>query len=160
MIQKMKKYLLHLMCVVALSLGMTSCNPINGGGTGEEEEVIELTRCWALKSFCGVEADMDIRINFGKDGYFTIYQRNEALEYTVFNGTYNVDEENSLISGTYEDGSSWVSTYHYIVDVEARELTLESIENPAEVEVYVPAKIPTSATLSTRSASVNDVKPL
>lgn len=103
---------------------------------------------------------MDIRINFGKDGYFTIYQRNEALVYTVFNGTYNVDEENSLISGTYEDGSSWVSTYHYIVDVEARELTLESIENPAEVEVYVPAKIPTSAALSTRSASVNDVKPL
>jgi hypothetical protein len=162
MIQKMKKYLLHLMCVVSLSLMMTSCIDFNTGDeTIEEEEVIELTRCWALKSFCGVEAEMDVRINFAKDGNFTIYQRNEALTYTVFNGTYEVDAENSLISGTYEDGASWVSTYHYIVDVEARELTLESVENPAEVAVYAPSKIPASATTSsTRSASVNDVKPL
>ena len=40
-------------------------------------------------------------------------------------------------------------------------LKLEGFENPAEVAVYAPSKIPASATTSsTRSASVNDVKPL
>ena len=164
MIQKMKKYLLHLMCVVAVLLGMTGCEGPNiGSGSGDDpskEDVIELRRCWALKSFCGVEADADICINFAKDGKFTIYQRTEELEYTVFDGTYTVDEENSLVSGIYSDGSSWVSSYHYTVDVEARELLLESVENPAEVAVYEPATVPTSALLNTRSASVADVKPL
>lgn len=160
MIQKMKKYLLHLMCVVAMLLGMTGCEGPNIGSGSGDEDVIELRRCWALKSFCGVEADADICINFAKDGKFTIYQRTEELEYTVFDGTYTVDEENSLISGIYSDGSSWVSSYHYTVDVEARELLLESVENPTEVAVYEPATVPTSALLNTRSASVADVKPL
>ena len=164
MIQKMKKYLLHLMCIVALSLGVTGCEGFNiGGGSGDEpvnKDVIELRRCWALKSFCGVESEFDIIIDLAKDGKFTIYQRTDDLSYTVFKGVYEVDEENALLSGVYEDGSLWGSSYHYLVDVEAKELVLESVENPTEVAVYVPSEIPASATVNTRSASVSDVKPL
>ena len=164
MIQKMKKYLLHLVCMVALSLGMTGCDGfVIGGGSGEEpadKEVVELARCWALKSFCGVEAEVDIYIDLTKDGYFTIYQRTDDLSYTVFRGTYTADEEKSLLSGVYEDGSEWTTAYHYTVDVQAKELVLESVENPTEVAVYVPATAPTSAVVRTRLASVSDVKPL
>ena len=167
MMKNMKKYLMHLMCAVFALVAMTSCEGFevnwgNGGNGGNGEDVVsvELARCWHLVSFCGVEAEADIYINLGKDGKFAIYQRTEELEYTVFNGTYTANEEESLLSGVYSDGEAWASSYHYIVDKEAKTLTLESVERPSEVAVYELSEVPASATANTRSASVNDVKPL
>ena len=180
--QKMKRVLIALLCVVSVLGLMTSCEGFNldfgsgdntgqlpgetpGGGndsgddTGEEVGIV-LTRCWKLKFFCDELVDVDIYINFGKSGKFTIYQRTEELAYTVFNGTYTVDEENSLLTGKYDDGASWASSYHYTVDVDAETLTMESVERPSEVSVYEPSEVPASATVNTRSASVSDVKPL
>ena len=161
MIQKMKKHLLQLVGMLALLVGVTSCEgwEIIGGG-GSQETPVELTRCWHMVSFCDAPADVDIYIDFGKDGNFAIYQRSKELSYTVFNGTYTNDEENSVIAGVYDDGTPWLSSYYYVVDKEAKSLTLTSVETPSEVAVYELAEVPASATLSSRSASVNDVKPL
>ena len=168
MIEKMKRVLLHLVCAMALLVGLTGCEGFeiifgsgsgNGGGDNKTEEVgIVLTRCWGLKSFCDTPADMDIIIDFGKDGKFAIYQRTDQLTYTVFNGTYTANEEASVLTGRYNDGTSWASSYHYTVDIEAEELVLESIEKPAEVSVYKPTKLPASVT--TKCAAVNSTKPL
>lgn len=170
MMKNMKRYLMHLACAVFALVAMTSCEGFeinwgNGGNGDNVEDVedvvsVELARCWHLVSFCGVEAEADIYIDLGKDGKFAIYQRTEELEYTVFNGTYTADEENSLLQGVYSDGEAWASSYHYIVDKEAKTLTLESVERPSEVSIYELSKVPASATANTRSASVNDVKPL
>lgn len=154
----MKRYLMHLMCAVFALVAMTSCEGFEiNWGNGVS---VELARCWHLVSFCGVEAEADIYIDLGKDGKFAIYQRTEELEYTVFNGTYTADEENSLLQGVYSDGEAWASSYHYTVDKEAKTLTLESVERPSEVSIYELSKVPASATANTRSASVSDVKPL
>ena len=167
MMKNMKRYLMHLMCAVFALVAMTSCDGFevnwgNGGNGDNEEDVVsvELARCWHLVSFCGVEAEADIYIDLGKDGKFAIYQRTEELEYTVFNGTYTADEENSLLQGVYSDGEAWASSYHYTVDKEAKTLTLESVERPSEVSIYELSKVPASATANTRSASASDVKPL
>lgn len=167
MMKKMKKLLLHLACALVLLVGATGCEGLEinwGSGNGDDnktEEVgIVLTRCWHLKSFCGMPAEMDIYIDFAKDGNFTIYQRTDKLTYTKFDGTYTVDEANSLLGGVYSDGTSWTSSYLYTLDKEAEELVLESVATPAEVSVYEPSNVPTSATLKTRNASVSDVKPL
>ena len=175
MIEKMKRVLLHLVCAMALLVGFTGCegfninfgptptpnpNPGQGGDDTTEEVGIVLTRCWRLQSFCGEPTDVDIYIDFRKDGKFTIYQRTEEVGYTVFTGTYTTNEEESLLSGVYSDGVKWTSSYYYTVDKEAETLTLESVEYPSEVSVYEPAKVPASATLSSRCASVSDVKPL
>ena len=167
MMKNMKRYLMHLMCAVFALVAMTSCDGFevnwgNGDNGDNEEDVVsvELARCWHLVSFCGVEAEADIYIDLGKDGKFAIYQRTEELEYTVFNGTYTADEENSLLQGVYSDGEAWASSYHYTVDKEAKTLTLESVERPSEVSIYELSKVPASATANTRSASTNDVKPL
>ena len=162
MIRKMKKYLLQLTCVVALLGGMTACEGITigtGNGNGKEESV-ELARCWHLVSLYGSNVDVDIYIDFGKEGDFTIYQRTEELAYTVFRGTYTNDEENAVISGVYDDGTPWLCDYNYVVDKSAKTLTLTSVVTPSEVAVYEIADAPVSATVKTRSASVNDVKPL
>ncbi len=167
MMKNMKRYLMHLACAVFALVAMTSCEGFevnwgNGGNgdNGEDVVSVELARCWHLVSFCGVEAEADIYIDLGKDGKFAIYQRTEELEYTVFNGTYTADEENSLLQGVYSDGEAWASSYHYTVDKEAKTLTLESVERPSEVSIYELSKVPASATANTRSASASDVKPL
>jgi hypothetical protein len=89
-----------------------------------------------------------------------IYQRTEGLAYTVFNGTYTVDTENSVVSGVYDDGTTWLTSYNYVVNKEDKTLTLTSTENPSEVAVYEESEVPASATVKTRSALVSDVKPL
>lgn len=175
MIQRVKNYVLHLACVLALLGGMTACDGFeinwgggngngngNGSGNGEggKEEVIELAGCWHLVNLNATDVDVDIYINFGKDGKFVIYQRTETLEFTVFNGTYTVDEENAVISGVYDDGIAWLCDYNYVVDKEAKTLTLTNVENVSEVAVYEWATLPASATVQSRCASVNDVKPL
>ena len=167
MMKNMKRYLMHLACAVFALVAMTSCEGFeinwgNGGNGNNGEDVVsvELARCWHLVSFCGVEAEADIYIDLGKDGKFAIYQRTEELEYTVFNGTYTANEEESLLSGVYSDGEAWANSYHYAVDKEAKTLTLESVERPSEVSIYELSEVPASATANTRSASVSDVKPL
>ena len=182
MIANVKKYLLHLLCVVALLGGMTACEGCtinwgggNGTGTGtgtgnengngngngngnSEEKAHELVNCWHLVKLNGAEVDVDIYIDFDNDGKFAIYQRTESLEYTVFNGTYTMDEENAIVSGVYNDGTAWLCDYSYVV--EGKTLTLTNVDNSAEVAVYEESEVPASATANTRSASVSDVKPL
>ena len=185
MIEKVKKFVLHLLCALVLLGGMTACEGLevnwdNGNGTsngnetgnetgngngadngnGDVEEVAPLIGCWHLVSLYGANVDADIYIDFGKDGKFVIYQRTEELTFTIFNGTYIVDEENSVVSGVYDDGTQWLSSYNYVVDEEIKTLTLTSVENPLEVAVYEMSEVPTSATTKTRGASVRDVKPL
>ena len=180
MIANVKKYLLQLLCVVALLGCMTACNDVtinldkgngnstengddnggNGGNSGNDENAVELAGCWHLVSLYGSEVDVDIYIDFGKDGKFVIYQRIEELAYTTFKGTYTVDAENSVVSGVYDDGEAWLSDYNYVVDKENKTITLTSTENPSEVAVYEASKVPASATTKSRSASIRDVKPL
>ena len=173
MIQRIKNYVLHLACVLALLGGMTACDGFeinwgggngngngSGNGNGGTEEVIELAGCWHLVNLNATDVDVDIYIDFGKDGKFAIYQRTETLEFTVFNGTYTNDEENAVISGVYDDGTEWLCDYNYVVDKEAKTLSLTNVENVSEVAVYEWATLPASATVQSRCASVNDVKPL
>ena len=177
MIKRVKKYLLHLTCLLALLGGMTACEGFeiywgsgngnetgnengNGNENGGDENATELSGCWHLVSLYGSEVDADIYIDFGKEDKFVIYQRTESLEFTVFNGTYTIDEEESIVSGVYDDGTQWLSSYNYVVDKENKMLTLTSVENPSEVAVYELSEVPASATANTRSASVSDVKPL
>lgn len=181
MIQKMRKHLLHLACVVVLAIGAVGCEGINisfgnggnddnnsgnngnnnnGNNNGNTQVDVSLTRCWRLVSFCDAPADVDILIDFTKDGKFTIYQRTDELTYTEFTGTYTTDEENSLLSGVYSDGVKWATDYIYTVDATAEELTLESVNNPAEVAIYKPADAPVTKSITVRVASAEDVKPL
>lgn len=174
MIRKIGKHLLRLVCVMLLTIGAVGCEGLhfgiisggndddnNNNNNGKPVQVdVSLTRCWRLVSFCGAPTDVDILIDFAKDGKFTIYQRSEELTYTVFAGTYSTDEENRLLSGVYSDGTTWATSYNYEVNAEAKELTLTSVNSPSEVSVYKPADVPVTKAINLRNASAEDVKPL
>lgn len=174
MIQKIGKYLLHLVCVMILAVGTVGCeglhfgiingdNDDNNNGNDNNDDIlvdVSLVGCWRLVSFCDAPADVDIFIDFAEDGKFTIYQRTDKLSYTRYHGTYTIDEENKLLSGAYRDGEEWVTDYIYTVDTEARELTLESVNNPFEVAIYKPADAPVTKAITIQDALAEDVKPL
>lgn len=170
MIRKFAKHLFQLVCAMVVVVGAVGCEGLHFGiiddnddNNGNDKPVqvdVSLTRCWRLVSFCGVPTEVDILIDFAKDGKFTIYQRSEELTYTVFNGTYTTDEENKTLSGVYSDGVKWATDYKYDVNTEAKELTLESVNNPSEVAIYEIADAPVTKAVNLRNATPNDVKPL
>lgn len=161
MIQRVKKSLLHLVGAIAILATMTACGiRIEQPNNGPKEEDIRLTRCWRLDTFCKAPADVDVYIDLDKEGNFTICQRTEELTYTVFNGYYTVDEENSVLSGIYSDGTPWTDDYAYVLDKEKRSLTLTGVTRTSEVSVYKPAEMPDMSIYTTSRAAENDVKPL
>ena len=173
MIRKFAKHLFQLVCAMVMVVGAVGCEGLHfgiiSGGNDDNNNNnndkpvqvdVTLTRCWRLFSFCGVPTEVDILIDFAKDGKFTIYQRSEELTYTVFNGTYTTDEENKRLSGVYSDGVKWATDYIYDVNTEVKELTLESVNNPSEVAIYEIADAPVTKAVNLQNATPNDVKPL
>ena len=114
---------------------------------------------WHLKSYCGVPAEVDLYIRFNDDKTFLIMQRSGSVGYTEFGGKYSIDEENSVISGTYFDGERWACDYRFSI-TENGELTLESLTENSEVAVYEAAEMPNSTTSRITLADTQDVKPL
>lgn len=141
---KMKKYLLCVLGVITLLGTTTSCND---GFEHSGKEELDLTRSWKLSTIYGVEADVNLFVEFSENGKFTICQLTEDYTYAVFTGSYStsIEGENSILSGEYSDGIPWTSSYIYVVDESKRELVLESINTPAEVSVYKPASMPNTS---------------
>ena len=50
---------------------------------------------------------VSVYLDFSAEGSFTLYQKIGAGRYTVFTGSYNVDQNNKLLSGTYSNGKQW-----------------------------------------------------
>ena len=113
---------------------------------------------WCIKSFCGSPVAADLYIKFNSNKTFTILQRTEMNGYSQYTGTYTLDKENSILSGVYSDGEAWGSSYKYSISEDIN-LTLKSVNNPLEVSVYVPAKMPEVASVQSLSRAGN-VKPL
>lgn len=164
MIRKIRTYLSLLLGIIAMLGIMAGCGKISGPskeeGVTETPEEDELIICWHLKSFCGEEVDIDIYIDLKEDGNFAIYQRSESMSYTVFKGTYTLDEESSILTGVYEDGTPWANSYLYTLDSDAKELTLESIENLGEVSIYEQVELPITLLSQMSRMKASDVKPL
>lgn len=115
---------------------------------------------WHIKSFCGGTADADIYMQLNSDKTFLLYQRTNSATFVRFDGTYSLDESNSIISGTYSDGVSWANSYQYSINSN-NELVFVNTSNSAEVTIYEPAAMPTISTRSiSRLAVSSDNRPL
>ena len=119
-------------------------------------ELQALVGSWRAKSFYGVAAEMDIYVEFARNGEFTICQCIDSLEYQVFRGTYTVDADNSLVTGVYSDGTPWLNPQKFSIN-ESGDLVLVNANNPNEVVVYGAASMPSIAYETASRA--NDVKP-
>ena len=147
-----------MMGIVVMLVGATSCENWNSDEPVASDS--RLVKCWHLVRFCDAAVDADIHISFAANDEFVIYQRIEALNYTVLTGTYTANTNTSVLSGVYSDGTSWNSDYKYSLDEKALELVLESVNNPSEIAVYQSADMPDMSLYSASRAVISDVKPL
>jgi hypothetical protein len=76
-----------------------------------ETPKIDVTGAWemsAVSTKVNVGGEqVSVYLDFSAEGSFTLYQKIGAGRYTVFTGSYNVDQNNKLLSGTYSNGKQW-----------------------------------------------------
>ena len=114
---------------------------------------------WRLAQFCGADAEVDLYVDFSRDGKFTIYQRMGSPIYSKLVGTYSVNISEETISGVYGDGEAWADSYKFSLDSNGN-LVLESVNNSGEVSVYEPAEMPSANKQSASRGATSSVKPL
>lgn len=134
----MKSFLTKILAIVAISLSVSGCIITSGSGTEEDKGIVG---CWKLETFAGFQADTDVYIVFNADNSFTLYQRSDSHNYTVFIGSYNMDKATSIISGVYSNGTEWAHEYK-ILTLDAKSLVWENCDNPAEVSEYSRSEAP------------------
>ncbi len=125
----MKKIIYAIAALLMLTL--SSC---------QKDELSTVTGEWALIEASGVDAEQaEVYIHFMADGNFALYQKFTSASYHLYNGTYTVTE--SVLKGTYADGSSFGTDYK--VSKESGNLVLTPVgsKKPESASKYKPTTI-------------------
>ena len=141
----MKRLLFILLAVAVAACGKENTTPDNGPDTGKPDEVPTVTMTekligeWHSKSLA---TDADIYISFAEDKTFELYQQIGEGSYRLYRGTWSLDEKTCILSGKYNDGEAWGTSYS--VTAEEATLTLTSTDASAEKSTYKSEEIPES----------------
>ncbi len=112
---------------------------------GKETEV-SADKClgsWKLTSFCSRPAEFDVYITLRDNGTFTLYQRGADSTPARYAGNFTFDPSNSVISGSYDDGTAWVDSYK-VEDADGDEMIWTNTADSSEKSVYTRSDIPAS----------------
>jgi len=101
----MMKKLLFVLASLALLAGCHREDP------EDLTPAVDVTGSWELSSVStkvsvGGE-QVSIYLAFEASGSFVLYQKIGAGRYTRFAGSYKLNKEEKLLSGSYEDGTAW-----------------------------------------------------
>ncbi len=134
----MKKILYILMAIAILAGCKKPGNEPSGDETGRTlaEKIEGEWHCSPSN------IDADIYVSFTDDGKFELYQQITAGAYRLYRGKWNTDETKSVISGTYNDGEPWGSSYSAVVSEDGNSMTLK--DSASNEYVYSRQEIPAS----------------
>lgn len=108
---------------------------------GKEDALPSIAGEWRLVSFEGEDTeDFGAYLVLDEDRSFRLYQIVETSFWQKFDGTYEYN--GSTISGVYSDGTSWGSRYEYVYDKNSERLTLVSVGDIPETQVYARGNVP------------------
>lgn len=95
---------------------------------------------WQLTTWTGEKPEaFEAYLSFDATGGFTIYQKIEAPVFTVYTGSYLLQDR--TLSGKYSDNTAWGSTYEVGIDEKGNTLTLTSADK-SDLGVYTRTTIP------------------
>ncbi len=127
-------------------------------GGDEPEKPKTMTEKMAGEWHCSpTDMKADIYVSFAADGKFELYQQITEGAYRLYRGTWNVaDEEQKVITGKYNDGEDWGSSYVVTVSDE-NSMTLEpiSVTEPVKYDytrTAIPAEVKDNCVIMVRSA--------
>lgn len=145
--------------VAIMMVAFTSCGdpdgPNNGGGGNGD--IAQLVNEWVLTSYNGEEPVFVVYIDFNDDNTYSMYQQVYSLNYVLYEGDYNV--KNSILTGTYEDGTNWMSAYKVSVSEDGTTLTMASQDDLSVVSIYEATTIPEDVKAEAADTRAEEVVP-
>lgn len=101
------------------------------------------------------DIDADIYIKIASDSSFELYQKVGDGAHRLYRGTWELDEETAKLSGKYNDGNAWGSSYTVAVSEDKNSMTLVPLDAKEE-QVYrrenIPADVKEGCVVEVRSA--------
>ncbi len=143
MVNNMKRFKIYAL-VVSLLMLVVACGGDDEGKKPtppayEGVELGDINKSWKLVSVNGVEPEFTVYVDFYY-GIFYMYQQVYSLNYVAYEGNYSV--EYNILSGVYDDGTEWKSSYVGVLSESGDTLTLTSQETNPIVNVYEACDIP------------------
>jgi hypothetical protein len=154
--ERTMKKIFGILLILSMGLLTASCGEKQKGPDVATKIVAE----WHLTSVSGMDnsAVPEVYISFAQDFSFELYQKIGAGRFRKYEGTYAV--AGSVVSGSYNDGETWGSTYK--ASFEGEELVLTAENGSAEVCRYEKKALSQSdkadAIVVTRSAEADGLR--
>lgn len=126
--------------IIAAVLLMISCGEKGGTqqGGGETLPTLKELVCGEWHSTTLPTAGTEIYMSLAEDGAFELYQKVGEGGYRLYRGTWNL--EGTLLTGKYNDGEDWASSYN--IAVSGTKMTLVSNNDAAETSTFEKCSIP------------------
>ena len=116
--------------------------PAENPGDKPEEKPVEKIADKIIGSWhsTSIAIDGDIYLSFTSDGKMELYQKIGEGAYRLYRGTWTINETNAVLSGKYNDGTDWASSYKIVIA--DRNMTLTSDNEAKEESKFTKADIP------------------
>ncbi len=110
---------------------------------------------WELMTWDGSDAlQSKVFLALNDDLSFALYQCIATPDFKKFTGTYSIDEQSGVLTGTYSDGTAFEDSYR-IVEMTETALKMQSVKGGIE-SVYRRVVIPDYAKVPGPSVSAYD----
>ncbi len=158
------KKLLYIFIAIAAIAGCNKPDNGDGGGNNNGEntgggEIKEKTFAEKIAgewhcSPSNIEAD--IYVSFTADGKFELYQQITEGAHRLYRGTWTADEAKKEISGKYNDGENWGSSYSITLSEDLNSMTW--VDSASIEYVYsrkeIPAEVKETCAVVVKSAAL------
>ena len=136
------KRLTIISLVLAATLLFASCGKVESSGTQQPVGSCEqVAGDWHLTATGdGNATDFDIYLRLTAEGKFEMYQQLQTMRYTKYAGTFAV--AGGTMTGAYDDGKQWRSSYTATLNAGRNVLTLTSRSAAENVSVFERTTIP------------------
>lgn len=89
------------------------------------------------------DIEADIYLWLMEDQAFELYQKIGDGRYCLYKGTWSADNATGVLSGKYNDGSLWGSSYKATVSEDNEHMSLTPEKDASKEQVYQRCTIPT-----------------
>lgn len=129
----MKKLFIKILSLLALVAAFASCKKEEGN-----PELDKIVGEWHYTNGETGSAVMDVYVVFNADYSFALYQKIGEGAYRKFTGSYTLT--NSVLAGTYSNGTAWADSYN--VSYADGALVLTSASNSQSSVKYSKKNVP------------------
>lgn len=98
----------------------------------------DIAGTWHLVSWSGSEPGFEVYMSITEDGALTLWQRIENYGWEAFRCTLSY--EDAIVSGVYQDGTAWSTSY--VVTIGDESMTWTSGNDSSDVSVYCRESLP------------------